>query len=218
VPTDTSLAVETARHAWRRRVLRVGGIIQGCFAVFWLARGGLALGNPFGTALAVVLGGGALVALVLGIRATAGLAPRPTGADAKRLERSITIATVIELVAAFVLPAIVIAAGRSDLTLPSIAITIGPLLLWIDHVLHSTRYRVVGWALTIGPVVLAIALSGTALVVTTGLTAGALLLFSAVSGFIHLAREGDPPTGRGTGRAANGSTATPRRSRLRARS
>jgi len=212
VPTETSTTVGTARRAWRRRVLRVGGIIQGCFAVFWLVRGGLAVGDQLGTALAAVLGGGALVALVLGIRATAGLAPRPNGADAKRLERSITIATIIELVAAFVLPAIVIAAGRSDLTLPSIAITIGPLLLWIDHVLHSTRYRVVGWALTIGPVLLAMALSGTALVVTTGLTAGALLLFSAVSGFSHLAR--DPRTGRG----ASGSRATRRRSRPRARS
>jgi hypothetical protein len=187
MPTDTSMAVEIARRAWRRRVLRVGGIIQGCFAVFWLVRGSLAIGSRFGVVLAVVLGGGALVALVYGIRTTAGLAPRPTGADAKRLERSITIATVVELVAAFVLPAIVLAAGRSDLTLPSIAITIGPLLLWIDHELHTSRYRAVGWALTVGPVVLALALSGTALVVVTGLTAGVLLLHSAASGFSLLA-------------------------------
>ena len=40
-----------------------------------------------------------------------------------------TLATVIELVAAFVLPVIVIAAGHSDWVLPSIVITIGPLLL-----------------------------------------------------------------------------------------
>ena len=190
--TDTSAAVEVARRAWRRRVLRVGGIIQACFAAFWLVRGSLAIGNQLGTAMAFVLGGGALAALVYGIRTTAGLAPRPTGADAKRLERSITIATVIELVAAFVFPAIVIAAGRADLTLPSIAITIGPLLLWIDHELHTTRYRTVGWALTVGPVVLALALSGTALVVTTGLTAGSLLLFSAVSGFSILAHQLEP--------------------------
>ena len=86
--------------------------------------------------------------------ATAGLAPRPTGADAKRLERSITIATIIELVAAFVLPTMSwYAAGRPDLTLPSHAITIGPLLLWIDHELATTRYRIVGWALTVGPIV-----------------------------------------------------------------
>ena len=187
--TAISRATDSARQAWTRRVLRVGGIIQGCFAAFWLVRGGLALGGTLGTAIAVALGAAALVILVSGVRATAGLAPRPTGADAKRLERSITIATIIELVAAFVLPAIVIAAGRSDLTLPSIAITIGPLLLWIDHELATTRYRIVGWALTVGPIVLALALSGTALVVATGLTAGALLLVSATTGFRALARQ-----------------------------
>ena len=61
------------------------------------------------------------------------------------------------------LPAIVIATGHSDLTLPSIAITIGPLLLWIDHRFGTTRYRLVGWALTVGPIVLALILSGPAL-------------------------------------------------------
>lgn len=192
MPTDTGVLVEAARQAWRRRVLRVGGIIQGCFAVFWLVRGSLAIGTQLGNAMALVLGGAALVTLAAGIRITAGRAPRPTGAAAKPLERSITIATVIELVAAFVFPAVVIAAGRSDLTLPSIAITIGPLLLWIDHVLHSTRYRTVGWALTVGPVVLALALSGSSLAATTGLTAGALLLWSAASGFRSLARAVEP--------------------------
>ena len=187
--TATAAAADAARRAWSRRVLRVGGIIQGCFAAFWLVRGSLALGNTLGTALAVVLGAIALALLAHGIRTTAGLAPRPTGDAAKPLERSITIATVVELVAAFVFPAIAIAAGRSDLVLPSIAITIGPLLLWIDHVLGTARYRVVGWALTVGPVVLAAALSGTALAVTTGLAAGVLLLASAVSGFRHLAED-----------------------------
>ena len=187
MPADTIPTAEAARRAWRRRVLRVGGIIQGCFAIFWLVRGGLAIGNQLGLTMAVALGGGALVVLIHGIRTTAGLAPRPTGADAQRLERSITVATVVELVAAFVLPAIVIAAGRSDLTLPSIALTIGPLFLWIDHKLLTVQYRTVGWALTIGPIVLALTLSGTELVVTTGLTAGALLLFSAANGFSLLA-------------------------------
>ena len=40
-----------------------------------------------------------------------------------------TVATVLELAAAFVLPVLVIAAGHSDWVLPSIVITIGPLLL-----------------------------------------------------------------------------------------
>ena len=74
-----------------------------------------------------------------------------------------TVATIIELVASFALPAIVIAAGHSDWVLPSIAITIGPLLLWLDHLVHIPRYRPVGWALTIGPFILVATLSGTTL-------------------------------------------------------
>ena len=72
--------------------------------MFWLVRGGLALGGALGTVIAVVLGAAALVLLVSGVRATAGLAPRPTGADAKRLERSITIATIIELASPLCFP------------------------------------------------------------------------------------------------------------------
>ncbi len=98
-----------------------------------------------------------------------------------------TIATVIELVAAFVLPVIVIVAGHSDWVLPSIAVTIGPLLLWLDHLVHIPRYRPVGWALTIGPVVLVATMSGTALAATTGLGAGVLLLGTAAAGFHDLA-------------------------------
>lgn len=72
-----------------------------------------------------------------------------------------TIATVIELAAAFALPVLVIAAGHSDWVLPSIAITIGPLLLYLDHRVHIPRYRLVGWLLTIGPVILVATMSGT---------------------------------------------------------
>ena len=83
------------------------------------------------------------------------------------------MATVIELVAAFVLPVIVIAVGRSDWVLPSIVITIGPLLLYLDHLVHIPRYRPVGWALIAGPVILVATMSGTALAVTTGIAARA---------------------------------------------
>lgn len=79
----------------------------------------------------------------------------------KRIERDMTIATVIELAAAFALPVLVIAAGHSDWVLPSIAITIGPLLLYLDHRVHIPRYRLVGWLLTIGPVILVATMSGT---------------------------------------------------------
>ena len=61
---------------------------------------------------------------------------------------------VIEFVAAFIFPVIVSAAGHSDWVLPSIAITIGPLLLYLDRLVNIPRYRPVGWALTVGPVIL----------------------------------------------------------------
>ena len=109
------------------------------------------------------------------------------GRRVRRIELAVTIATVIEFAAAIVLPVIVSAAGHSDWVLPSIAITIGPLLLWLDHRVHVPRYRPVGWALTVGPVILVATMSGTALVATTGIGAGALLLGTAVAGFHDLA-------------------------------
>jgi hypothetical protein len=72
--------------------------------------------------------------------------------------------------------------------LPSIVITIGPLLLWLDHVVIIPRLRLVGWALTVGPVVLVATLSGPALAITTGIAAGVLLLGTALAGFRDLAR------------------------------
>jgi hypothetical protein len=60
-------------------------------------------------------------------------------------------------------------------------------LLWLDHRVHVPRYRPVGWALTIGPVILVATMSGTPLVATTGIAAGVLLLGTAVAGFHDLA-------------------------------
>jgi hypothetical protein len=105
----------------------------------------------------------------------------------RRIERAVTVATIVQLVASFAVPALVIATGHSDWVLPSIAITIGPLLLWLDHRVHIPRYRPVGWTLIVGPVILAIVMSGTALAATTGIAAGALLLGTATAGFHDLA-------------------------------
>jgi hypothetical protein len=121
------------------------------------------------------------------IRVTAGIAPRPKGPDAKRIERDVTLATVIQLVASFALPFAVIAAGHSDWVLPSIAITIGPLLLWLNHRVDVPRYRPVGWALIVVPVILVALMSGTPLIATTGIAAGVLLLGTAIAGFHDLA-------------------------------
>jgi hypothetical protein len=177
----------TPAAAWSRRVRRIGGLIQAAFAAFWLARASLALGGPTGDVLIAVSGIAVIGVFTYALAATAGTAPRPGGAQARRIERLVTIATVLELAAAFVLPVIVIAAGRSDWVLPSIVITIGPLLLYLDHLVHVPRYRVVGWALTAGPVILVATMSGSSLAITTGFAAGVVLLGTAAAGFHDLA-------------------------------
>jgi hypothetical protein len=173
--------------AWSRRVRRIGGLIQAAFAAFWLARASLAIGGPAGDVLLAVSAVAVTGVFGYAIKVTAGTAPRPAGPAARRIERLVTIATVIELVAAFVLPVIVISVGHSDWVLPSIVITIGPLLLYLDHLVHIPRYRIVGWALTAGPVILVATMSGKSLAVTTGLAAGVVLLGTAAAGFHDLA-------------------------------
>jgi hypothetical protein len=185
--TQTPAATELSpQAAWSQRVRKVGGFTQLAFAAFWLIRGGLSITGVTGTVLAAA--GVVLSVAVLGyaIRVTAGIGGRPTSAAAKRIERSVSIATVIELVASFVFPVIVIAAGHSDWVLPSIAITIGPLLLWLAHLVDIPRFRPVGWALTVVPFILVAAMSGSALAATTGLGAGVLLLATATAGFKDL--------------------------------
>ena len=187
-PDAIKAAELTPAVAWSRRVRRIGGLIQAAFAAFWLARASLAIGGPAEDVLIAVSGVAVIGVFAYAIRVTAGTAPRPTGPQARRIERLVTLATIIELVAAFVLPVIVIAADHSDWVLPSIVITIGPLLLYLDHLVHIPRYRIVGWALTAGPVILAAAMSGKSLAVTTGFAAGAALLGTAAAGFHDLAR------------------------------
>jgi len=172
---------------WSKRVRWVGGLIQAAFAAFWLVRGSAAIGGHAASALTVIFGLAAIGVFSYAIRVAAGTAPRPRTHEDRRTERLVTIATVIEFAAAIVLPMLVSAAGHSDWVLPSIAITIGPLLLWLDHRLGVPRYRPVGWVLTVGPLVLIATLSGTALVATTGIGAGMLLLGTALAGFHDLA-------------------------------
>jgi hypothetical protein len=172
---------------WSKRVRWVGGLIQAAFAAFWLVRGSAAIAGDAASVLTVTFILAAIGVFSYAIRAAAGTAPRPRTHEDRRTERLVTIATVIEFAAAIVLPVLVSAAGHPDWVLPSIAITIGPLLLWLDHRLCVPRYRPVGWVLTIGPLVLIATLSGTALVATTGIGAGMLLLGTALAGFRELA-------------------------------
>lgn len=182
--------------AWSRRVRWIGGLIQAAFAAFWLVRGSLVIGGGASDVLIAVFGVTVIGVVFYAIRAAAGTAPRPSSLEGKRIERGVTIATVIEFAAAIALPIIVSATGHSDWVLPSIAITIGPLLLWLDHRVDIPRFRPVGWALTVGPVLLVAILSGTDLIATTGIAAGLLLLGTATAGFHDLAevkRRADRP-------------------------
>jgi len=191
IPSTTEPAVNTAGltpvAAWSRRVRRVGGFIQAAFAAFWLARASLALGGRAGDALIAVSAAAVAGVVAYAITATAGTAPRPRGPQASRIGRSVNVATVIQLAASCLLPVAVTAAGRPGWVLPSIVITIGPLLLWLGHAVGIRRLRLVGWAMTGGPVILVAAVPGPALAVTTGFAAGALLLGTAAAGFRDLA-------------------------------
>jgi len=177
----------TPAAAWSRRVRRLGGFIQTAFAAFWLTRASLTIGGPVGAVLIAVSGAAVIGVVTYAIRNTAGIAPRPTGPEASRIGRSVNTATVLQLAVSFALPVVLIAAGHPDWVLPSIAITIGMLLLWCDHEVDYPRYRPVGWALIAGPVILAATMSGPALAATTGLFAGVLLLCSSAAGFHDLA-------------------------------
>jgi hypothetical protein len=182
----TTQAEMDATTAWSRRVRRIGGFIQVAFAAFWLIRGSLVVHSRVGGSLALAFSAVVIAVTVYGIRVTAGKAPRPTSPEGKHIERAITVATIVQLVASFAVPIAVIAAGYSDWVLPSIAITIGPLLLWLDHLVHIPRYRPVGWTLIVGPVALGLTMSGPSLAGTTGITAGVLLLGTAALGFHDL--------------------------------
>src|SRR6266700_2700378 len=147
-PAATALALPDpdARAAWRRRVARVGALIQLAFAALWLVRGALATGWP-------------------------GRLP---------------IATVAQLAASCALPFLVSALGRADLTITTIAVTIGILLLWLWARLATPGHLAAGVLLIVVPGGLAAA---------AGLTTAAILTGSALAGFRALTSRalGSPP-------------------------
>jgi hypothetical protein len=182
-----ALPEPAARAAWRRRVARIGSEIQLAFAALWLARGTLATGWPGRLPIAITLTAAAVALGVWGAAATRGLAPRPRGPAARRLERSITIATIVQLAASCALPVIVSAAGRADLTVTTIAVTIGILLLWLRATLATPGHLIAGILLIAVPVALAVALTGNTLTAAAGLATAAILVASAIVGFRALA-------------------------------
>lgn len=176
---------EQARSGWRRRALLVGGGFQIAFGALWLARG-LAPLAP----IPVAVGAGVLV-LVLGSAAVVALrrsAPRPQGDEARAIGRRLTMATVLQLVASFVLPIAVGAAIGQRLVIPSIVLTIGILLSWLGRDVDTPYQGGAGWAL-IGLAGASALLVGDAQTVLAGLAAAAILLGCAVAGFVWLRRE-----------------------------
>jgi hypothetical protein len=184
-PADTSptLPGPAARAAWRRRVARIGSLIQLAFAALWLARGTLATGWPGRLPLAITLAAAAAALGIWGALTTRGSAPRPRGPAAHRLERAITIATAAQLAASCALPIIVSAAGRADLTVPAIAVTIGILLLWLRARLTTPGHLAAGILLIAVPGALALTLTGNTLTAAAGLATAAILAGTAITGF-----------------------------------
>ena len=176
-----------ARAAWRRRVARIGSEIQLAFAALWFARGTLATGWPGRLPIAITLAAAAVAVGVWGAAATRGLAPRPRGPAAHRLGQAVTIATVIQLAASVALPVIVAAAGRSDLTVTTVAITIGLLLLWLWARLRTAGHLTAGILLIAIPGALALALAGNTLTAAAGLATAVILTASAITSFRALA-------------------------------
>jgi hypothetical protein len=180
-------AAAAARAAWRRRVARVGSLIQLAFAVLWIVRGTLATGWPGRLPLALALAAGTAALAVWGTLATRGLAPRPRGPAAGHLERAITTATAAQLAASCILPVIVTAVGRPDLTITTVAITIGILLLWLRATLATPGHLTAGILLIAVPGALALVLAGNALTAAAGLATAAILTASAITAFRALA-------------------------------
>jgi hypothetical protein len=171
-----------ARAAWRRRALLVGGGFQVIFGALWLARGLAAFGPPV---VAIAAGASALGAGMTAVVALRRSAPRPQGSASRTIERRLTVATLLQLVASFVLPVVIGAAVGPRLAVPSIMLTIGILLAWIHREVDTPYQGKAGWAL------IALA-AGSALLVgdvqtaVAGLTAAAILLGCAGAGYSWL--------------------------------
>ncbi len=185
--SDPTAAGPAARAAWRRRVARIGSLFQLAFAALWFARASLATGWPGQLPIAVVLATAAITAGVWGAAATRGLAPRPQGPAARRLGRAITIATIGQLAASCALPVIVSAAGRADLTVTAVAITIGMLLLWLRATVATPGHLTAGILLITIPTGLALAFTGDILTAAAGYVTAVILTASAITGFRALA-------------------------------
>jgi hypothetical protein len=167
-----------ATAQWRRRVLRISSLCEIGFGSLWLSnalRPHLAVAGP----LVLLLGA---AGLAVSIRATRGTAPRPSGADARAIERKVTIASVIQVVVSVAIPIALATAGRGELIMPVIILTVGVLFVWLYRLLHVPRLGALGAALVVIPIAALAALPGSAQHTVVLLAAGSLMAANGGAG------------------------------------
>jgi hypothetical protein len=169
---------------WRRRVLRVSSLCQIGFGTVWLANAVRAHAPNVSPVLLAV----GLVGFGAAIAATRGSAPRPSGREARSLERNVTIATVVQLVASFVLPVVLIVSGHSWLVMPVVVVSIGALFVYLYRLLQVPRLGALGAALIVIPIAAIAALSGSAQTAVMLGVAGSLMVANGSAGVRSLAR------------------------------
>ena len=171
---------------WRQRVLLVGGGFQVVFGAWWLVR---ALAPLTSALVAFVLG----VLIVLGAAAvTTSLlssAPRPRGTEARRIERRLSLATLVQLAASVLVPWGLGALGWQRLNIPFVMATIALLLVWIHHEV-AAPFQATAGVLLLVLAVADVALSGKAQSVVAGLGSASVLLTCASLGYHWLEHHG----------------------------
>lgn len=172
-----------AIEEWRWRVWRVGSAIQGGFAALWLGQGAEAvLDLRAGIAVGSVAG----LLTLAGVFVTRGAAPRPKGKEAAAIERDVTVATVLQLAASFAAPEWFKLAGRAELALPSVVLSVAVLLAFLGVRVRSRALLVGGVALGGTDLTLALLLPRGVVASYAGLICGALQLAIALEGFVSL--------------------------------
>jgi hypothetical protein len=170
---------ESARSQWRKRVLLVGGGFQVAFGAWWLVRGLAPLTSLLVAGLVgvlVVLGGITVTSSVLAS------APRPQGTEASRIERRLSVATVLQLTASVLVPWGLDSLHWHRLSLGFVMASIGLLLIWIHREVDSPFQGTAGTIL-VGFALVTVGLSGSAQTVVAGISSAAVLLSCAGAGY-----------------------------------
>ena len=175
--TQESIA-PVAVAQWRRQVFRISSLCQIFFGSIWVAN---AIRHFLPLEGSLVLLGG-LVGFAFATRSTRGTTTRPRGLEADALGRRITIASVVQIVGAIVLPVGLVATGHGALVMPVIVASVGLLFVWLDHAVQLVRLRALGAALVVVPIATTAALSGPAQTTTLLAIAGTLMVATGVAG------------------------------------